>query len=104
MIIKCPPKSVIKKFYRICELNGSQKAINYLSHYYNIRRMKLVVNGRCVGNGAVACYDYDDCTAFFTKRGFTTRNVLHEFYHHLIGQIVLKYDERDADRYARQMS
>jgi hypothetical protein len=103
MIIRYPPQHVINTFHRICEFSGCQKAISYFSRYYHIRRMKLVVDGRHAGNGAIASYDNENCTAYFTKSGFTARNVLHEFYHHLVGQLVLKHEEQDANRYAREL-
>lgn len=53
-----------------------------LSAHYNVRKMKVVLDGRRVGNGDDACYFENK--AYFTKRGLTRRNVLHEFYHHLV--------------------
>lgn len=78
-----PSKRVIEEFILTYELKGCQKAVNLLTGYYGIRRMKIVVDGRRVGNGDEACYDYDNYTAYFTKKGFNKRNVLHELYHHL---------------------
>lgn len=76
-----PSKRVIEEFLLTYELKGCQKAVNLLTKYYGIRRMKIVVDGRRVGNGDEACYE--DYTAYFTKRGLNKRNVLHELYHHL---------------------
>jgi hypothetical protein len=44
--------------------------------------MKVVLNGRKVGNGDIASYFQN--RAYFTKRGLTKRTVLHELYHHLV--------------------
>lgn len=69
--------------------------------------MKIVVDGRKVGNGDEACYDYDDYTAYFTKRGLNKSNVLHELYHHLsyVNDWVMseRMEERKANRYARNI-
>lgn len=69
-----PSKRTREEFNLIYELFGCKRAINYLSKHYKIRRMKIVVDGRKVGNGINASYDYDECTAYFTKnrkhRGF----------------------------------
>ena len=64
--------------------------------------MKIVANGRRVGNNDKACYD--DYVAYFKKRGLNKRNVLHEFYHHLAyihdWDISESREEREANRYA----
>ncbi len=46
-----PSKRVVEEFLLTYELKGCQKAVNVLTRYYGIRRMKIVVNGRRVGNG-----------------------------------------------------
>jgi hypothetical protein len=53
------------------------------AEYYKIRRIKIVANGRRVGNGDEGCYDYENYVAYFPKRGLNKRNVLHELYHHI---------------------
>ncbi len=82
---------------------GCQKAVDFLSKYYGVRRMKVVLDGRRVGNGDIACYFRN--RAYFTKRGLTKRTVLHEFYHHLVsvnGQdIPNRLEEIDANTYAQ---
>ncbi len=98
-----PSKKVREEFRLTYELKGAQKAVNYLSRYYGIRRMKIVVDGRKVGNSYDACYY--DYVAYFKKKGLNRRNVLHEFYHHLVFVYELGYtegqEEREANRYAK---
>ena len=45
--------------------------------------MKIIADGRRVGNSDEASYDYESYTAYFKKKGLDKFNVLHEFYHHL---------------------
>jgi hypothetical protein len=65
--------------------------------------MRIVLNGRKVGNGDIAVYFQN--RAYFTKRGLTKRTVLHELYHHLAYvndlEMTKSKEERDANRYAR---
>jgi hypothetical protein len=67
--------------------------------------MKIVLDGRRVGNGDEACYD--NCKAYFTKRGLNKSNVLHELYHHLAyvdeWEMSERREEMEADRYARKV-
>ena len=85
------------------ELEGAQKAVDFLSRYYGIRRMKIVVDGRKVGNSDDAVYY--DYVAYFKKIRLNKRNVLHEFFHHLAFVYDLDLsdsrEEREANRYAK---
>jgi hypothetical protein len=85
------------------ELEDCQKAVDYLTKYYGIRTMRIVLDGRKVGNEDEACYDEN--VAYFTKRGLNKSNVLHELYHHLAyvknWEMPLRKEEREADTYAR---
>ena len=87
----------------IYELEGCQKAVNFLTKYYDVGRMKIKFNGRKVGNRWVASYFQNK--AYFSKRGLKKKTVLHELYHHLAyvnGLDVPKTkEEKDANRYAR---
>jgi len=98
-----PSKKVCEDFYLTYELKGAQKAVDMLSRYYRIRRMKIVVDGRKVGNSDDACYY--GYTAYFKKRGLNNRNVLHEFYHHLANILDLDLsdskEEREANRFSK---
>jgi hypothetical protein len=100
-----PSKRVVEEFSLTYELKGCQKAVNVLTRYYGIRRMKIVVDGRKVGNGDEACY-YEN-KAYFTKKGLNKRNVLHELYHHLAyvndWDVSEGKEERQANRYARKV-
>ena len=98
-----PPRKVRETFLLTYELKGCQKAVNLLTEYYGIRRMKIVLDGRRVGNGDEACYE--NYIAYFTKRGLKKRNVLHELYHHIVEVNGLEMseakEEREANRYAK---
>ena len=100
-----PSKRVVEKLLLTYELEGCQKAVNFLTKYYGVRRMKIVVDGRRVGNGDKACYDYDNYTAYFAKRTVNKSNILHELYHHLAyvndWDISERTEERKANAYAR---
>jgi hypothetical protein len=103
MRIRIPSKKVCERFFLIYELEGCQEAVNFLTGYYGIRRMKIVLDGRRAGNGNRACYFENK--AYFTKRGLNKRFVLHEFYHHLVSAKGLNtpnlIEERNARNYAR---
>ena len=103
MRIKIPSKKVREGFLLVYELDGCQKAVNYLTRYYGARRMRIVLNGRKVGNGDEACYE--DYVAYFTKKGLNKFNALHEFYHHLVYSkgldMAIRIEEKEANFYAR---
>src|SRR4030042_1013449 len=82
MRIRVPSKKIRERFLLIYELEGCQKAVDFLTKHYKVRRMWIILDGRKVGNGNIASY-YEN-KAYFTKKGLTKRTVLHEFYHHLI--------------------
>lgn len=103
MRIRVPSKKVREKFLLVYELEGCQKAANFLTKYYGVRRMKIMLNGRKVGNGDIAVYFEN--RAYFTKRGLTKRTVLHELYHHLVyvsgSETSQRTEEKAASSYAR---
>ena len=80
--VKLPPKKVRERFLIIYELEGCQKAVNYLTEYYGVRRMRIFLNGRKVGKSCIAYYLEE--RAYFKKEGLNKRVVLHELYHHLV--------------------
>ena len=82
MRIRVPSKKIRERFLLVYELEGCQKAVDFLTKYYGVRRMKIRLNGRKVGNGDIAVYFQN--RAYFTKRGLKKRTALHELYHHLI--------------------
>ncbi len=71
--------------------------------YSGVRRMKIKLNGRKVGDRCIASYFQN--RAYFTKKGLTKRTVLHELYHHFIYvnglKIAERKEERDANGYVR---
>ena len=87
----------------IYELEGCQKGVDFLTKYYGVRRMKIKLNGRKVGNRWIASYFQN--RAYFAKRGLNKRTILHELYHHLVYvnglEMPKSKEERDANRYAR---
>jgi len=66
MRIRLPPKKIRERFLLVYELEGCQKAINFLAKHYGVRRMRIVLNGRKVGNGDIAVYFQNK--AYFKKR------------------------------------
>jgi hypothetical protein len=101
--MRIPPKKVREKFLLVYELEGCQKALNYLTDYYGVRRMRVILNGRKVGRGDEACYFEDK--AYLSKKGLNKQTVLHELYHHLVETQGLesteRIEEKEADVYAR---
>lgn len=95
-------KKVRERFFLIYELEGCQKAVDFLTKYYGIRRMRMKLNGREVGNGDIAVYFQN--RAYFTRRGLTKRTVLHELYHHLIYVNDLDMTETGEERAANSYS
>jgi len=69
--VKLPPKRIREKFLIIYELEGCQKAVNYLTKYYDVRRMRIVLNGRKVGKRCIGTYFEN--RAYFKKQGETTK-------------------------------
>lgn len=104
MRIRVPPKRIREKFLITYELLGCQKAVDFLTEYCGIRRMRIILNGRKVGNGDRACYFENK--AYFTKKGLNKRTTLHEFYHHLVDakrlDIPIRKEEKEANKYARE--
>lgn len=103
MKIRIPPKKICERFHLIHELRGAQKGSDVLARHYRVGRMKVVLNGRRVGNGFEASYSKN--TAYFTKRGLNKHNILHEFYHHLVYRTDLEMsesmEESKANRFTR---
>jgi hypothetical protein len=102
--VKLPPPRIREKFLIIYELEGCQKAVNYLSKYYSVRRMKIFYNGRKVGKWCLGLY-LKNC-AYFKKEGLTKKIILHEFYHHLIEtsgiEISIAVEERQANNFSKK--
>jgi hypothetical protein len=102
MRIKAPSKGVRERFHLIYELEGFQRAVDFLTEYYGVRRMRIVLDGRRVGNGDFAVYDQNK--AYFTKKELTKVTILHELYHHLVYVRGLdmseRIEEKDACSYA----
>ena len=98
-----PSKKVREKFLIIYELEGCQKAVNFLTEHYGVRRMRVILDGKRVGKGYSGYYLKSK--AYFTKRGLTKRIVLHELYHHLIDarglEMPIRKEEEEANGYAR---
>jgi len=108
MRIRVPSRKVREKFLLIYELEGCQKAVNFLTEYYGVKRMKIILDGRRVMRTKThKTYSAHYCRdkGYFTKRGLTKRTVLHELYHHLVyvnGLDMTKAkEERAANSYSR---
>lgn len=104
MQIRVPPQKVRERFLLIYELEGCQKAIDFLTKYYSVRRMRVFLNGRKVGKGYLGWYLKS--RAYFKKEGLTKRIVLHELYHHLIDSgncdLSIREEEKEANGFAKQ--
>jgi hypothetical protein len=66
--------------------------------------MRIILNGRNVGNGYNAWYFENK--AYFKNRGLKKRIVLHELYHHLVYSKELdkpqRVEEKEANNYAKE--
>jgi len=106
MKIRIPSKKVCEKFNLTYELKGAEKAVQVLTEYYGIPRMKIILNGRRVMR-ACKC-DYFEGIACFTKKGLSKKNVLHELYHHIVENKSLEMsrrkEEREASRFVREIT
>jgi hypothetical protein len=60
--------------------------------------MKIILNDKKVGKGYEACYF--EGKAYFSKRSLNKRNILHEFYHHLIETKGLDLPEQTEEKQA----
>lgn len=102
--VKLPQRRIREKFLIIYELEGCQKAV-FLSKYYGVRRMRIVLNGKKVGKWCLGMY-LKNC-AYFKKEGLTRKIVLHELYHHLITskgfELAIMTEEKEANNYAREL-
>jgi hypothetical protein len=78
--------------------------VDYLSKYYGVKRMRIILDGKRVGRGYSGFYLKN--RAYFTKRGLTKRIILHEFYHHLLEakgfEMPARTEEKEANNYARE--
>jgi hypothetical protein len=104
--VKLPPKGIREKFLIIYELEGCQKAANYLTKHYRTKQMKITLNGRKVPKHCLAYYFENK--VFFTKKGLNKKILLHELYHHLIEneglEMQLKTEEKEAEYFAREFA
>lgn len=103
--VRIPPKKVREKFLIVYELEGCQKGVDFLTEYYGVRKMKIILNGKKVGRKYSGYYLKN--TAYFTKSGLRKCIVLHELYHHLVEkkslELPLKEEEKQANTYARYL-
>src|SRR5450756_494924 len=101
--VKIPPKRIRERFLIIYEFAGCQKAVNYLTKYYRVRRMRIILNGKKVRKEWVAWYLENQ--ACFKKEGLEKRIILHELYHHLVAskgfELAIRTEEKEANSYAR---
>ena len=66
MQIRVPSKKIRERFLLVYELEGCQRAVDFLTKHYGVRRMKIRLDGRKVGNGDIAVYFENK--AYFQKR------------------------------------
>jgi hypothetical protein len=101
--VKLPPKRVRAEFLIVYELEGCQKAVDFLTEYYGVNRMKIILDGRRVSK---RCYGgYLKNKAYFTREGLKKRVVLHELYHHLVDskgfELETRTEEKEANSYVQ---
>ncbi len=105
MKIRIPSKKACEKFHLTYELKGAQKGVDFLTEYYGVRRMKIILDGRKVRRGGEALYFENK--AYFTKKGLKKRNVLHELYHHFVFvsnlEIPERLEEKEANCFSRAL-
>jgi len=103
--IRIPSKRICEKFHLTYELEGARKAVEFLTEYYGIPIMKIILNGRRVMRACEA--DYFEGIACFTKKGLNKRNVIHELYHHIVEnnglEMSRRKEEREANRFVREV-
>lgn len=101
--VRLPPKRIREKFLIIYELEGCQKAVNFLTEYYEVSKMIIVLDGKKVGGKYLG--SYLENTAYFKKSGLKKQIVLHELYHHIVEvtslEMPLRKEEKEANDYAR---
>ena len=104
MKIGIPRKKIRESFLIIYELQGCQRAVDFLTEYYGVKRMKIILDGRRVSRRWAACYLEN--RAYFKKKGLKRRTVLHELYHHLAYSKGLdkpyRIEEKEANNYAKK--
>jgi len=85
------------------ELEGCQKAVDFLTDYYSVRRMRIILDGRRVPRKC--CGVYFRNKACLKREGLKKRIVLHELYHHLVERKTLDMpigkEEKEANAYSR---
>jgi hypothetical protein len=103
MRIRIPSKRIRERFLIIYELNGCQKAVDFLTDYYGVRRMRIVLDGRRVPRKCRGVYFKNK--ACFKREGLKKRVILHETYHHLVEakglEMPIGKEEKEADGYSR---
>jgi hypothetical protein len=70
--VRFPSKRRRAKFLIIYELEGYQKAVNYLTAHYGVNKMRVVLNGKKVIKGFLT--NYFENTAYFTNKGLNRRS------------------------------
>lgn len=100
--VKLPPKKIREKFHIFYELDGCQKASDFLTKYYGVRRMRIILDGRRVPKRC--CGLYFKNRAYFTREGLKKTVVLHELYHHLVEakgyELRNRIEEKEANNFA----
>jgi hypothetical protein len=99
MRLRVPNRKVREEFLLTYELSGAQRAIDYLSKHYGVKRMRIILNGKKLGRNCEAFYF--EGKAYFSRRSLNKRNVLHEYYHFLVDSKGLDIPERLEERSAR---
>ena len=104
MRIRIPRKRIREEFNLTYELFGCQRAVDYLSKHYEVKRMKIILNGKKLGRGYEAFYYHGK--AYFSRKSLNKRTILHEYYHFLAESkgldIPERVEEKEANAYAKE--
>jgi hypothetical protein len=102
--VKLPPKRVRERFLIVYELKGCQKAVNFLTEHYEVRKMRIVLDSKKVGNNYWGFYEKS--TAYFKKNGLRNQIVFHELYHHIVEvsslEMTRRTEEKEANAYTKR--
>ena len=104
MRLRVPCGRIRAEFHLTYEMQGCQRAVDYLCKYYRVRRMRIVLDGKRTGKTCVAFYENNK--AVFRKSSLNKQNVTHEFFHHLVNckrlSMAEREEEKEANAFARE--
>jgi predicted SprT family Zn-dependent metalloprotease len=100
MKIRVPSKRVCEEFRLIYELRGAQAGVDFLTEYYGIRRMGIIVNGRRISKKKSWRAEYYRAKGYFKRSTLNKSLVLHELAHHIVACDGLKVKRAREEKLA----